>query len=71
MLPVPDGDMIGIIGGDEPRVSGVHLDLPDLLIGGAKRRQPHHFSGVIDYCRERKFTQMNMGAFPAKTEQLK
>ena len=44
VLPIPDGDVVGVVGGDKPGIGGVKLDLDDLAVGLAKRPQPKHLS---------------------------
>ena len=43
VLPVPDGDVIRIIGRNEPWVRGMHLYLHDLIVGLPKRSRAQHF----------------------------
>lgn len=42
VVPIPDGDVIRIIGSDEPGVHGMQLDFPNLLVSRAKCPQSHH-----------------------------
>lgn len=44
MLPVPDGDAVAGVGGDEPGVSGVELDLHDLVARRPERPQAEHLA---------------------------
>lgn len=46
MLPVPDGDAVVGVGGDEPGVGGVELDLHDLVARRPERPEAEHLAAA-------------------------
>lgn len=50
MLPVPDGDAVVGVGGDEPGVSGVELDLHDFVARRPERPQAEHLAAAAACC---------------------
>lgn len=46
MLPVPDGDAVVGVGGDEPGVCGVELDLHDLVARRPERPEAEHLAAA-------------------------
>lgn len=51
MLPVPDGDVVGVVGRDDPRVRRVELDLHDLVARRPERPRPQH-RGTVSETRD-------------------
>ena len=50
MLPVPDGDAVVGVGGDEPGVSGVELDLHNFVGRRPERPQAEHLAAAAACC---------------------
>ena len=46
VLPVPDGDAVVGVGGDEPGVGGVELDLHDLVARRPERPEAEHLAAA-------------------------